>query len=178
MGAHRIDMDLVSRVPKTDYHIFIGAADVMLIGGATFTNTRIAANIYSLLKTAAGDTTHIYVPVGRFFRANADRGMRIQTFSVCFINTTADLTTHTATCASRLFADSAASTLATFGGTLTGTLGIGQDADPQVDTLTLGTPIYNNTLLADVNLEIAVVAAATSVYSFLGVFVNCDVNYL
>jgi len=68
--------------------------------------------------------------------------------------------------------------VAAHGGTLTGTLATATNANPYLSTITLGTQSFFVTDDAKVHIEIAVVAALTSVYKFYGITLHFDHDLL
>lgn len=161
---------------------FIGIDDLSVIGG-TWTKTRIADGDFVLRKTAAADTTYVTASLRPMHKLTPTspgpaastlerRGFRVNSVSVIYGIATANLTSQTGTVWTTTYANNTANVIAAHGGTLSGTLAVATQANPYVSVLTLGTPVFADTALQDVRLQIAVVAAATSVYDIYGLVVN------
>jgi hypothetical protein len=161
---------------KTDYKKFLGLTDVINYSAGTWTTTRVARGDYVKRKTAADDTTIIGIDITEAIRTTASKGFKLNSFDVIFRNTTADLDAHSVTLDKITYTDSAVVTTTSVA--LTGTLGTGQDADPQIDNVTIDTPAFNVTDDSKYVLEITVNAAAGSVYDFIGVMLKFARNDL
>lgn len=155
---------------RTDLVRFLGLKDVLNYSAGTWTTTRIAAGDYVKRKTAGDNTTVIGIDITEILKTSSDKGLKLTSFDVIFRNTTADLDAHSVALKKVSYTDSAAVTIAAVA--LTGTLGIGQDADPQIDNVVVDTPVFNNTDDSKYVMEITVDAAATSVYDFIGVMLK------
>lgn len=152
---------------KTDFEKFLGIQDVLLFSAGTWTTTRVAQGDYVSRKTAADDTTVIGIDVTETIRAASSKGLSLASFDYIFRNITAALDAHTVTLDRIEYTDSAVVSVNTIA--LTGALGTGTDADPQIDAVTIDTPLFNNTTDSKYVLETTVDAATTSVYDFIGV---------
>lgn len=162
--------------------LFIGPNEVMTVGG-TWTLTRNAQGDISNNKSAAADTTYIVIPMRKLLKPTkqtegmynhlqaADRGIQINSIDVVYSIGTLALTSQTPTINKIVYANNAANAVSTWS-TFTGTLATATQAQPYVSTLTLATQTFDQTADSDLNLEIAIVAQATSVYKFYGAFVN------
>lgn len=153
--------------------IFIPISEIQTVGG-TYTPTRSADNDIFLRKTAAADTTYVYASLRKYFKTVAGYGTKVKSVSVVYAIGTVALTSHTGTISTVTYTDSAATVVAAHGGTISGTLGVNIWGTPFINTLTLGTPTFTSTDNQDVRIQIAVVAAATTVYDFYGLFVTLD----
>lgn len=160
----------------TDFVKFMGINDVLAFSAGTWTTTRVAQGDYVSRKTAADDTTIIGIDITEVLRTTASKGLKLTSFDVIFRNTTADLDAHTVTLDKMSYTDSAAVT--TTNVALTGSLGTGQDADPQIDNITIDTPAFNVTDDSKYVMELTVDAAAGSVYDFIGVMLKFTRNNL
>lgn len=169
--------ELKNQVAKTDGRIVLGANDVMVSGG-TWTITRIAASNYSLDKTAAADTTYISADITDLIRTASSKGLRLTSFDVVYFIGTAALSSHSRALNSVTYTDNTAVAVASFGGTLSGTLATATQANPYLTTITVGTPAYLNTDDSKINIELTVTAAATSVYKFYGLVLNFTHDYM
>lgn len=160
----------------TDFVKFIGINDVLDFSAGTWTTTRIARGDYVSRKTAADDTTVIGIDITEILRTTASKGLKIASFDVIFRNITADLDAHSITLDRIEYVDSVAVGINSIA--LTGALAVGQDADPQIDNITIDTPAFNITDDSKYVMEITVNAAATSVYDFIGVMLKFTRNDL
>lgn len=158
-----------NQVAKTDGIVVYGAGDVKTSGG-TYTFTRVAVGDSSLVKSAAADTSYIITDISELIRTTASKGLKLTSVDVCYKNDTADLTSAALVINKVTYANGVANAVAAFGGTLSGTpaggLTLTASATPYVVSISLGTPSFNITALDKVALELAVVAAATSAFSF------------
>lgn len=155
---------------KTDYEAFVGINDVIDLSAGTWTITRVAQGDYVYRKTAADDTTVVGIDITEQYRTTAAKGFQLTSIDYIFRNTTADLDAHTATLDLVNYTDSGTVTVTSV--TLSGTLAVGQDADPQIDTLTVSSPAFQVTADSKYVLEVTVNAAATSIYDFVGAVLN------
>ena len=167
--------------------VFADPTWAMPVGG-TWTAARNAQGDLSLNKTAGAATTYLLISLRNMFKLVmpsqgmydptqvADRGVKIKSVNVVYSIGTAALTTHTATFNKVVYANNAANVVSAYGGSISGTLATATQAQPYVSTLTMGTPAFDMTALANLNMEIAVVDPGTSVYKFYGVFINFDQN--
>lgn len=163
-------------VDLTDFVKFIGINDVLDFSAGTWATTRVAQGDYVSRKTAADDTTVIGIDITEILRTTASKGLKIASFDVIFRNITADLDAHSVTLDRIEYADSVAVSINSIA--LTGTLAVGQDADPQIDNVIINTPAFNVTDDSKYVMEITVNAAATSVYDFIGVMLKFTRNDL
>lgn len=154
----------------TDHQKFLGIQDILMESAGTWTVTRIVQGDYVLRKTAADDTTIIGIDITEVIRTTVGVGLRIDAIDYIFRNIDADLNIHGITLDRIEYADSIAVSVNNI--TLTGSLGVGQNADPQIDTLTVNSAAFNNTGNSKYVLEITVDAAATSIYDFIGVMLK------
>lgn len=153
--------------------IFVPVSEIQTVGG-TYTATRIADNDVVLRKTAAADTTYLVASLRKYFKTTAGRGAKVKTIDVVYSIGTAALTTHAATISTVTYANNTAVAVAAHGGTISGTLATATQANPYVSTLTLGTQSFAVGVLADVRLQVAVTAAATSAYDLYGLVITLD----
>lgn len=166
--------------------MFLSPDKAQIVGG-TWTPTRNAQGDISWNKTAAADTTYIVYSLRDMFKTYkpaqgmyddtqvADRGIKIKTIDVVYSIGTLALTSQTPTINKIVYSNNAANVVSTWS-TFTGSLATATQANPYVSTLTLATQAFDVTADTDINIEIAVVAQATSVYKFYGLFVNYDQN--
>jgi len=169
--------------------IFIPPSEFMYIGG-TWTATRAAQGDVYMAKTAAANTTYLVASLRSLYKTTmqnnamynptqvADRGAKIKSVDIVYSIGTLALTSQAATFNKVAYANNVANAVTAHGGSVTGTLATATQANPYVSTLTLGTQGFDMTSDADIRIEIAVVAQATSVYNFYGMFVNLDQNSL
>lgn len=169
--------EVLNLVAKTDAKVVLGIEDVTFSGG-TWTRTRIAASNYSMDKTAAADTTYISADITELLRVAASKGLRLKSFDLAYSIGTADLTSHSRAVSSVAYVNNAAVAVAAHGGALSGDLAVVVQANPYLTVVTLGTPIFFVTDDAKINIELTIVAAATSVYKFYALILNFDHNYL
>lgn len=156
--------------------------------GGTYTLTRNAQGDVSMNKTAAADTTFILIPLRPLLKTviqtstmyndkkAADRGCSINSVDIVYSIGTAALTSQTPTLNQIVYANNIANAVNQTGLAFTGALAIATQVNPYVSTLTLTVPYLDMTADSDVNLELAVVAALTSVFKFYGAFVNYSQN--
>ncbi len=170
------DAEFVMNTDLTDFVTFLGINDVLAFSAGTWATTRIAQGDYVSRKTAADDTTVIGIDITEILRTAASKGLKITSFDTIFRNITADLDAHTVTLDRIEYSDSAVVSINSIA--LTGSLGIGQDADPQIDNITIDTPAFNVTDDSKYVMEITVDAAATSVYDFIGIMLKFTRNDL
>ncbi len=163
-SSGNIDLD------ETDYEKFLGPNQVTVATVGTWTITRTAQALVNLTHTDADDTSVLLIDILPDIRIAAGKGFQLNTMDVIFENATADLDAHSATLDRVVYVDSTVEAVTSL--PITGTLAVGQDADPQVDVLTVTTPGFEVTTLSKVVLEITVDAAATSVFKFHGVVLN------
>lgn len=161
---------------KADYEKFVGIDEIIALSAGTWTITRVAQGDYVYRKTAGDDTTIIGIDITEAYRTTASKGFSLTSLDYIFRNTTADLDAHTATLDLVNYTDSETVTVTSV--TLSGSLAVGQDADPQIDTLTVSTPAFETTAASKYVLEVTVNAAGTSVYDFIGVVLNFTRNDL
>jgi hypothetical protein len=159
---------------KTDFVQFLGLNNVLNYSAGTWTTTRVAQGDYVKRKTAGDDTTVIGIDLTPALRTTASKGFKLASIDVIFRNTTADLDAHTLTLDKITYTDSGTVTVTSV--PLTGSLGIGQDADPQIDNVTVTTPAFNVTDDSKYVAELTVNAAAGSVYDYVGVVLKYTRN--
>lgn len=152
---------------ETDYEKFIGPKDLVIATVGTWTITRTAQALTALLHTDADDTSILQFDITQEMRVAAGKGYQLNTMDVIFENATADLDAHSATLDRVVYVDETTEAVTSM--PITGTLAVGQNADPQVDVLTVTTPAFEVTTLSKVVLEITVDAATTSVYKLHGI---------
>jgi len=167
---------LTCSTDKSDYVKFLGLNDVLNYSAGTWTTTRVARGDYVKRKTAAADTTIIGIDITEILRTTASKGLKLTSFDVINRNTTADLNAHTVTLDKMTYTHSAVVTTTSVA--LTGTLPVGQDADPVITNVTVDTPAFNVTDDSKYVLELTVNAAAGSVYDFIGVMLKFTRNDL
>ena len=153
--------------------LFIPVSEIQTVGG-TWTPTSIANNNIVLRKTAAADTSYLVASLRKYFKTTAGRGAKVTSIDAIYSIGTLALTSHTPTISAVTYANNAAVAVAAHGGSITGSLATATQANPYVSTLTLGTPAFDVTALADVRLQIAVVAQATSAYDFYGLVITLN----
>lgn len=168
--------EFVMNTDLTDFVKFLGINDVLLFSAGTWTITRVAQGDYVSRKTAADDTTVIGIDITEILRTAASKGLKITSFDAIFRNTTADLDAHSVTLDRIEYTDSAVVSVNSIA--LTGSLGVGQDADPQIDNITIDTPAFNVTDDSKYVMEVTVDAGATSVYDFIGIMLKFTRNDL
>lgn len=156
----------------TDFVKMLGIQDVINfdIATGTWTTTRVAQGDYVKRKTATDETAVIGIDITEILRTTASKGFKLTSFDVIFRNITEALDAHTVTLDKITYTDSAV--VATTSVPLTGTLGVGLDADPQIDNVLITTPAYNITDDSKYVMELTVNAAATSVYDFIGIMLK------
>ena len=157
----------------TGTKLFIPLSEIQTVGG-TWTPTRIAAGNVVLRKTAAADTSYLVASLRKYFKTSTGYGAKVKSIDVIYSVGTLALTTQTATVNEVVYANNVAVAVAAHGGTVSGTLATATQAAPYVSTLTLGTPEFDVAALADVRLEVEIVAAATSAYDLYGIVVTLD----
>ena len=167
---------VTSTAAKIDYDKFLGIDSVVVTTVGTFTATRESQGLAVLRHTAADDTSVLMIDITEILRTTASKGFQLDTMDIVFANATADLDAHSATLDRITYADSTTEVVTSM--PITGTLGVGQDADPQVDRLTVTTPAFEITALTKIVLEITVNAAATSAYDYIGTVLNFTRNDL
>lgn len=170
----------LSAASQTDGVVWIPATSLpaIYLTTGTWTNTRIAAADYAWVKTATDETSTIEIPLNANLLTRSTASTGLQVLGLRYVNSavTEALDAHTYDLTTALYANSAATTIAsTFGGTLTGTLPTAADADPQVTAITTGTDTYLTTL-SGLYFVVTANAAASTVYKVHGVFF--DVAYL
>lgn len=173
--------ELKNQVAKTDGIVVYGA-DAVKTSGGTYTFTRVAVGDSALVKTDAADTSYIIADITELIRTTASKGLKLTSVKVCYKNATANLTSGALVINKVTYANAAANVVAAFGGTLSGSpaggITVTASSTPYVTTITLGTPIYNVTALDKVCLELAIVAAATSAFSFYAFVLGFTHDYM
>lgn len=162
---------------------FMSSAGAIAGAQGTWTPTRVAANQWSLRRTA-GASTHIYayqINMGMLISNPAQtaaqqvqigevpRGAQITRLDLVFGIGTDVLNAHTATLNRVTYNDSSAPTVTAV--TIAGTLATATNAQPQIDSLTpSASPVieFNEILV----LEVTVNATATAVYDAYGLSIN------
>jgi hypothetical protein len=152
---------------KTDFQKFIGINDVLRLSVGTWTITRVAQGNYVYRKTATNETAIIGIDITEDIRTTATKGFGLVSFDYIFRNTTEALDAHSVTLDKLSYTDSEVVTVTSVG--LTGALGTGVDADPQIDNVAINSLAFNNTANSKYVIEVTVDAAATSVYDFIGI---------
>lgn len=176
-GGNAVFAGTITQVTgKSDFDKFLGIDSVVVSTVGTWTATRVSQGLAALRHTAADNTSILVIDITEELRTAASKGFQLNTMDVIFSNATADLDAHTATLDRITYADSVAAVVTSM--PITGTLGVGQDADPQVDTLTVTTPAFEVTVATKIVLEITVNAAATSAYDYIGTVLNFTRNDL
>ena len=167
---------VIATNPKTDYVKFLGLTDVIAYSVGTWTTTRVARGDYVKRKTATDETAIIGIDITEALRTATSKGLRLASFDVIHRNITADLDAHSVTLDKIAYVNSAV--VSTTSVALTGTLPVGQDADPQVTNVVVDTPAFNNTDDSKHVLELTVNAGASSVYDFIGIMLKFARNDL
>jgi hypothetical protein len=163
--------------PYTDGQRIIPLSDVSYSGG-TWTLTRNAASDYSMKKTAGAATTYIMADITDLLRTTSNKGLKLTTITLAYKIATAALTTHSLAVNSVTYVNNTANAVATFGGTLSGTLATATQTNPYVTTLTLGTPVFLTGANQKVNLELTIVDPGTTVYDFYNIVLGYSHNYI
>lgn len=159
----------------TGYQKFLGFADIVHnTNNTNWATVRIGQGDITFGKSAADETSILVLDITESVRTAASKGLQLTGFNYIFRNITAALDAHTVTLDRVEYTDSAAVSVNSIG--LTGSLGTGTDADPQIDSITVTTPAFNNTANSKYVMEITVDAAATSVYDFIGVVLTFTRN--
>lgn len=193
MARSGVSGPFVSQTQETDGQIWIPATAGRFFVG-TWTPTRVAAGDIVMLHTDADDTSIVNFdltnamlkkigtdPSAASGRSHDIRGIELNTISVVWKCTTTALDAFTYDLTACTYANGVAPSVATTpGGTLMGTLTLTAAATPRVETITLGTPyvIGANTTLVNTQLELTINAAATSVVTLYGIFLNVHYNLL
>lgn len=150
----------------SDYQTFVPLTNILINSVGTWTRTRVATSNYSLVHTAANDTSVIGIDITAQLRAAASKGFQLASIDVVYSIATLALDAHTMVLSSVVYANNAAVTVTNI--PLTGTLATATQAQPYVTNLAVTTPAYLNTAVAKYNVELTVDAAATGLYSFYG----------
>jgi hypothetical protein len=136
---------------------------------------RVAANDWALARTAAGAETqniNCTLPLSSF-STTANKGSRLDSFSIVQQITVVNLTSNTFTNLSqRTFTNNVANALSTYGGAVTITPPTVVQANPYVTAASLATPVFENTAATEVNVEWVAVQANTGVYRVYGIVAN------
>lgn len=200
MGRSIMSGPISSEIKETDGGIFIPASAAQIIGGS-WAAARVAAGNYRMLKTSADNDGQIAFHIGDAllqkigaepFILGADdpaalrmahdiRGFEVKSIDVIYHINTANLDAHTFDLHQTTYEDNVANAvLSSVGGTLTGTLATALQVNPYVTRITLGTPLVvgQNTALRNLIFEIDWDAAATSVLSYYGIYLNLNYNLL
>lgn len=151
--------------------ILFGPWDCFTSGG-TYTMIRNASGDYSLNKTAAADTTYVNADITLEMKTTSGAGFKLTSANFIYSIGTAAITSATASLQKITYANNAANVVAAFGGgfSASGALSTATQANPYVTALTVVTPaFFNPSGDQKISIELAVVAAATSVFKFYGV---------
>lgn len=180
-----------SLTKESDGAIFIEARSFGFDVG-TWTFTRGAAGNYFMRKTAAANTPKAVAFLSDLLlkKIGSDpqtgpnpthdiRGVQITAIDLIYAIATTALNSHAFDLHQTTYANNAAPVVSsTVGGTLSGTLATATQAQPYVSTITVGTPFVVNTTLVELWLEIAIDAAAGTVYDLYGAQVRFNYNLL
>jgi hypothetical protein len=156
--------------------VFIGC-DAAHGATGTWTNTRVAAGNYALVKTATDQSSTLSINISDHIlnRASATKGCQIKSIDYVYGIVTKALDAHTVKLYKTTYASGSAVSVAEMGGTLTYTGGALQTAigaQPYTTVITLATPTFLGTGDNACVIEFTVDASDTSVYSFYGIGVN------
>jgi hypothetical protein len=162
--------NLSSSANLADFVKMLGIKDILLESVGTWTTTRVAQGDYVRRKTATDETAIIGIDITEDLRTAANKGLKLASFDVIFRNTAEALDAHTVTLDRIEYTDSAVVSVNSIA--LTGALGTGVDADPQIDNVVIDTPAFNNTDDSKYVMELTVNAAASSVYDFIGIMLK------
>lgn len=178
---------------ETDGQIWLPATQADFFVG-TWVKTRTAAGDVNMLHTDADDTSIVHFdlsagilakvgtdPTTSIGRSHDIRGIELNSIDVVWKCTTEALDAFTYDLQTATYADATApSVVTTPGGTLSGTLTLTAAATPRLETITLGTPyvLGANTTRLKTTLELTINAAATSVVTLYGVFLNVHYNLM
>lgn len=157
--------------PLRTYHEFFGIEDVIATSAGTWTTTRVAAGQYCLRHTPADNTTILGIDITEAIIKASNKGLRLDSFSVVYKNSVADLDAHSIVLYKTVYNNSAAPTI-TSPVMTGGTLAVGQDTDPVTETVTIDTAIFNSDGNSAYILELTINAALTSEYDFYGIGLN------
>jgi len=161
---------------KTDYSKLLGIEKVVVQTVGTWTPTRVSQADVVLRHTAADETAILMIDVTEEIRVATAKGFQLKTLDYIWKNDTANLDAHTATLDRIKYINVASPTVTSM--PITGTLGTGSIATPQIAVLTVTTPVFENVECAKIVLETTVNAAATSAYDFIGVCMKFTRNDL
>ncbi len=171
--------EYVMNIDTTDHVKFLGLNDI--IGGpvdgpsvGTWAATRVAQGDYVNRKVAGDETAIIGLDITEALRTTASKGLKLTSFDVIFRNTVADLDAHSVVLDRIEYTDSAVVSVNTIA--LTGSLGVGQDNDPQIDNVVIDTPLFNITDDSKYVMELTIDAAAASVVDWIGVMLKFTSN--
>ena len=145
--------------------------------------TRVAANDWALVRTAAGaETISFRCDLGSALMSRglitetAGGGIRITGLGISQKITVAALTSNTLNAVSKTtYADGVADAVAAFGGTITATMPTATQATPYLTTVGVGTPAYFSGTAA-LGIDVTVVMANTGVYQLNGIKVSYSKN--
>lgn len=191
MGRSITSGPLAVQTQETDGSIWMPAHEAKFFVG-TWTATRTAAGDINMLHTDADDTSIVSFdltskllgkvgtdPTASIGKSHDIRGIELNSIDVVWKATTTALDAFTYDLTACTYVDGVAPAVVTTpGGTLTGTLTLTAAATPRRERITLGTPyvIGANTALVNTTLELSINAAATSVVTLYGVFLNVHYN--
>lgn len=150
---------------------FVGLQSVLDYSAGTWTRTRIAAGNYAQVKTAAANTSIIGIDITEEISAQSSKGFKLSGFRVIFSNATADLNSHAATLSKVVYANGVAVAVTSVSIT-GGTLPVGQAANPQIASVTVSSPAYDNTANSKYVVEVSIDAASSSAYAYYGLMLD------
>ena len=132
---------------------------------------RVAANDYGLRRTAgAAETINYGFTIPLILSATANKGMRLDSFSIVHQITVAALTSNTFNAlATTTYANNVANAVAAHGGAITITMPTATQANPYVTAATIGTPAFVNATAKQISLDWTAVLQNTTVYTVYGV---------
>jgi hypothetical protein len=154
---------------------FIRAVDHCRPDTTTMVVVRIAEGDWALARTAGGAETHritCNVPLGLI--ATANKGVRLDSFSIAQQITVVNLTSNTFDGLNQtVYANNVANAVSDYGGVITITPPTVVQANPYLTAGTIGTPAFLNPgTNASIAFEWTVVMANTGVYRVYGVAIN------
>lgn len=149
-----------------DYQKFVSINSVINESAGTWTKTRNAEADYSLVKTAAANTSIVGIDITPDLRAAAGRGFELASVDLIYLIGTANLNAHTLTLDSISYANNVANAVVSV--PLTGSLATATQANPYVTNIAVTTPGFYNTAVGKYVLELTVNAALTSAYAYYG----------
>ncbi len=150
----------------TDMQQFVGLKNILINSVGTWTITRVAQGDYSLVHTAAANTSNISFDITPSLRAASGLGFELVSLDVVHQIGTLALNAHTLTLQSVAYANNVANAITSVA--LTGSLSTATQTNPYVDSLTVTTPAFLNTACAKYVAELTVNAAASTAYQLYG----------